>query len=128
VGHFLPGIVLLNVRWYCRYALNYRDLEEMMAERGIKVDHPTINRWVLKYGLNWTNAFVLISNPLMIAGELMNAKRDATVAERFWRKTLMLPILRLYGLSMSIKMLRILLPLMHSKLISSYPKAHNCGR
>jgi transposase-like protein len=38
----------LNVRWYCRYALSYRDLEEMM-ERGIEVDHSTINRWVLKY-------------------------------------------------------------------------------
>ncbi|CAA9402000.1 Transposase and inactivated derivatives-like protein [uncultured Leptolyngbya sp.] len=47
--HFLPGIILLNVRWYCRYALSYRDLEEMMAERGIEVDHSTINRWVLKY-------------------------------------------------------------------------------
>ena len=46
--HFLPEIILLNVRWYCRYALSYRDLEEMMAERGIEVDHATINRWVLK--------------------------------------------------------------------------------
>ena len=33
--HFLPEIILLNVRWYCRYALSYRDLEEMMAERGV---------------------------------------------------------------------------------------------
>jgi transposase-like protein len=47
--HFLPEIILLKVRWYCRYALSYRDLEEMMAERGIEVDHSTINRWVLKY-------------------------------------------------------------------------------
>jgi len=46
--HFLPEIIRLNVRWYCRYALSYRDLEEMMAERGIEVDHATINRWVLK--------------------------------------------------------------------------------
>jgi len=45
--HFLPEIIRLNVRWYCRYALSYRDLEEMMAERGIEVDHATINRWVL---------------------------------------------------------------------------------
>ena len=42
-------IILLNVRWYCRYALSYRDLEEMMQERGIEVDHSTLNRWVLKY-------------------------------------------------------------------------------
>ncbi len=47
--HFLPDVIVLNVRWYCRYALSYRDLEEMMAERGIEVDHSTINRWVLKY-------------------------------------------------------------------------------
>lgn len=47
--HFQAEIILLNVRWYCRYALSYRDLEEMMAERGIEVDHSTINRWVLKY-------------------------------------------------------------------------------
>jgi len=47
--HFQADIILLNVRWYCRYALAYRDLEEMMQERGIEVDHSTINRWVLKY-------------------------------------------------------------------------------
>jgi transposase, IS6 family len=47
--HFLPDIILLNVQWYCRYALSYRDLEEMMAERGVEVDHSTINRWVLKF-------------------------------------------------------------------------------
>ena len=47
--HFLPEIILLNVRWYCRYALSSRDLEEMMAERGVEVDNSTINRWVLKY-------------------------------------------------------------------------------
>jgi transposase-like protein len=47
--HFLPEIILLNVRWYCRYSLSLRNLEEMMAERGVSVDHSTINRWVLKY-------------------------------------------------------------------------------
>ncbi len=47
--HFQSDIILLNVRWYCRYALSYRDLEEMMRERGIEVDHATINRWVVKY-------------------------------------------------------------------------------
>ncbi len=47
--HFLPEIILLNVRWYCRYSLSYRNLEEMMQERGVAVDHSTINRWVLKY-------------------------------------------------------------------------------
>ena len=37
------------VRWYLRYSLSYRDLEEMMAERGLSVDHSTIARWVLHY-------------------------------------------------------------------------------
>ncbi len=49
--HFLPDVILLNVRWYCRYPLSYRDLEEMMSERGVEVDHSTINRWVLKSAL-----------------------------------------------------------------------------
>ena len=37
------------MRWYCRYSLSYRDLEEMMRERGLEVDHSTIWRWVMKY-------------------------------------------------------------------------------
>ncbi len=44
--HYQPDIILLSVRWYLRYALSYRDLEKMMAERGLSVDHTTIFRWV----------------------------------------------------------------------------------
>jgi transposase-like protein len=44
--HFEAEILLLCVRWYLRYSLSYRDLEEMMAERGLAVDHTTIYRWV----------------------------------------------------------------------------------
>ncbi|KTQ97521.1 transposase [Aureimonas ureilytica] len=44
--HFAPDIILLCMRWYCRSALSYRDLEEMMAERHLSVDHTTIYRWV----------------------------------------------------------------------------------
>ena len=40
---------MLCLRWYLRYSLSYRDLEEMMTERGLKVDHSTIARWVLAY-------------------------------------------------------------------------------
>lgn len=47
--HFLPDVILMNVLWYCRYSLSYRDLEEMMLERGIEVDHTTIYRWVQDY-------------------------------------------------------------------------------
>ena len=47
--HFEANIILLCVRWYLRYALSYRDLEEMMRERGLQVDHTTIYRWVQRY-------------------------------------------------------------------------------
>ena len=47
--HFEGEIVLWAVRWYCRYPVSYRDLETMMTERGVAVDHSTIYRWVQRY-------------------------------------------------------------------------------
>lgn len=47
--HSQAEIILLCVRWYLRYALSYRDLEEIMLERGLPVDHTTIYRWVQCY-------------------------------------------------------------------------------
>jgi len=47
--HFQAEIILLCVRWYLRYPLSYRNLEEMMLERGLHVDHTTIYRWVQYY-------------------------------------------------------------------------------
>lgn len=47
--HFDQSVVLLCVRWYLAYGLSLRNLEEMMAERGISVDHSTVNRWVRHY-------------------------------------------------------------------------------
>jgi transposase, IS6 family len=47
--HFQDEIIVLCLRWYLRYSLSYRDLEEIMAERGLSVDHSTIARWVLRY-------------------------------------------------------------------------------
>src|SRR5215469_9963638 len=46
---FPEEIIVLCIRWYLRYCLSYRDLEEMMAERGVHVDHSTIARWVVHY-------------------------------------------------------------------------------
>jgi len=114
--HFLPEVILLNVRWYCRYALSYRDLEEMMWERGIDVDHSTLNRWVLKYApeldkrirpyLQPTNdswrvdetyvkvkgAWKYLYRAVDSAGNtldfMLSAKRDGKAAERFFRKVL----------------------------------------
>lgn len=47
--HFRKDIILLCIRWYLAYALSYRDIEEMMLERGLPVDHSTIQRWVVEY-------------------------------------------------------------------------------
>ncbi len=47
--HFQDHLIVLCVRWYLRYCLTLRDLEELMAERGLSVDHATIGRWVLRY-------------------------------------------------------------------------------
>ena len=47
--HFPKGIILMAVRWYVAYALSYRDTEELMNERAVKMDHATIQRWVVKY-------------------------------------------------------------------------------
>ena len=46
---FPPEVILLAVRWYLRYGLSYRDVEELLAERGIDVDHVTIYRWVQRF-------------------------------------------------------------------------------
>jgi transposase-like protein len=43
--HYAPDVILLCVRWYCRYSLSYRDVEVMMRERGLSVDHVTVFRW-----------------------------------------------------------------------------------
>jgi transposase-like protein len=42
-------VIVLAVRWYLRFGLSYRDVEELLAERGIEVDHVTIYRWVLRF-------------------------------------------------------------------------------
>src|SRR4051794_41754086 len=47
--HFEDVVIVLCVRWYLRYSLSYRDLEEIIAERGLSVDHITIWRWVQRY-------------------------------------------------------------------------------
>jgi len=47
--HFEEVVILLCVRWYLRNSLSYRDLEEMMAERGLSINHVTVWRWVQRY-------------------------------------------------------------------------------
>jgi len=47
--HFEATLILQAVSWYLRYPLSYRDIEELFLERGLEVDHATLNRWVLAY-------------------------------------------------------------------------------
>jgi transposase-like protein len=114
--HFQSDIILLNVRWYCRYSLSYRDLEEMMAERGVTVDHTTIYRWVQDYAPEFDKRVRPFLNPtndswrvdetyIEVKGEwkylyravdsegntldfMLSAQRDGKAAARFFRKVL----------------------------------------
>ena len=46
---FPPEVITVAVRWYLRYSLSYRDVEELLAERGVEVDHVTVYRWVQRF-------------------------------------------------------------------------------
>jgi transposase-like protein len=62
--HFAGEIILWAVRWYCRYGISYRELEEMMGERGVAVDHTTVYRWTQRYasrlekGIRWYQGYI----------------------------------------------------------------------
>src|SRR3977135_96080 len=56
-SQFEREIILWGVRWYVAYPISYRQLEEMMGERGVTVDHSTLNRWVIKYAREFEKAF-----------------------------------------------------------------------
>ena len=68
-AQFPKGVILFAVFFYVRYTVSYRDLEEIMAERGVEVDHATLNRWVAKYS-------PLIAN---------SARRRKAPTDRSWR-------------------------------------------
>jgi putative transposase len=56
-SQFEREIILWGVRWYVAYPISYRQLEEMMGERGVAVDQSTLNRWVIKYAPEFEKAF-----------------------------------------------------------------------
>src|SRR5215510_12099302 len=56
-AHFPQDIILTGVRWYIAYPLSTRHVEELMRERGVHVDHSTVNRWVIKYSPQLEEAF-----------------------------------------------------------------------
>jgi transposase-like protein len=115
---FPTEIILVCVRGYCEYGISYRDLEEMMAERGVVVDHTTIYRWVQRYAplmekrTRWYQRYTDASwrvdeTYVKVAGEwaypyraidksgeiidfMLSPRRTAKSARRFLRKALRL--------------------------------------
>jgi putative transposase len=66
-AHFPQEIVLMGVRWYLAYPLSTRHVEELMLERGVHVDHSTINRWVVKYSPQLEEAFHRRKRPVYVS-------------------------------------------------------------
>jgi len=66
-AHFPPDIILTGVRWYVAYPLSTRHVEELMCERGVHVDHSTINRWVITYSPPLEEAFHRRKRPVWVS-------------------------------------------------------------
>ena len=84
--HFDQSVILLCVRWYLAYSLSLRDLEEMMAERGICVDHSTLNRWVRRG--QWMYLYRAIDSAGDTVEFMLSEQRDLLASKRFLRKAL----------------------------------------
>ena len=69
-AHFPPEVILMGVRWYVAYPLSTRHVEELMEERGVDVDHATINRWVIKYSPQLEQAFHRRKRPVWFSWRL----------------------------------------------------------
>jgi putative transposase len=66
-AHFPKEIILMGVRWYVAYPLSTRHVEELMEERGVELDHATINRWVIKYSPLLEDAFHRRKRPVWVS-------------------------------------------------------------
>ena len=66
-AHFPPDIILMGVRWYVAYPLSYRHVEELLEERGVPIDHATIQRWVVKYSPELEEAFHRRKRPVWVS-------------------------------------------------------------
>src|SRR5205809_1235153 len=113
---FPPEVIVLAVRWYLRYGLSYRDLEELLAERGVEVDHVTVFRWVqcfmpllvdaarpcrhavgdrwfvdetyVKVAGRWRYVYRAVDQYGQIIDVYVSAKRDFRAARRFFASAL----------------------------------------
>src|SRR5262245_16866838 len=114
--HFQPEIILCRVRWYLRYALSYRDVEELRRERGRSVDHTSVFRWGQRYASEldkrcrpqlkptkdayridetsikikkvWHYLYRAVDSAGNTVDFLLSATRDAKAAKQFFRKAL----------------------------------------
>jgi IS6 family transposase len=113
---FPPEIIVLAVRWYLRYGLSYRDLEELLAERGVEVEHVTVFRWVqcftplladaarpcrhsvgdrwfvdetyVKVAGRWRYVYRAVDQHGQIIDVFVSARRDIRAARRFFETAL----------------------------------------
>jgi transposase, IS6 family len=113
---FLVATILLCVRWYCKYGINYRDLAEMMSERGVAVDPSRIFRWVQRYapeiekrirpyrgprsgswrvdetyvrvGGKWKYLFRAVDKHGQLIAFMLSDRRNTNAAYRFLRKAI----------------------------------------
>jgi IS6 family transposase len=116
---FTSEVILWAVQWYLMFPISYRDLELMLLDRGVEVDHTTIFRWIQVYAVElekWIRPYLRMSNGSWRVDEtyvkvkgrwmylyravdsrghtidfLLSAKRDAEAAKRFFRKALAQP-------------------------------------
>ncbi|NDW57949.1 IS6 family transposase [Yangia sp. PrR004] len=114
--HYPKSVILYAVYFYVRYAVSYRDLEEIMAERGVDVDHATLNRWVVKFStdlaaeaqkrkLQTANSWRMDETYVQVKGQwaylyravdrdgrtldfMLSAKRDKAAARRFFKRAI----------------------------------------
>jgi transposase-like protein len=113
---FPPDVIVLAVRWYLRYGLSYRDVEELLVERGIEVDHVTVYRWVqrftpllaeaarpcrhavgdrwqadetyVKVAGQWRYVYRAVDQFGQVIDVFMSQRRDAQAARRFFEQAL----------------------------------------
>jgi transposase-like protein len=113
---FPPDVIVVAIRWYLRFSLSYRDVEELLVERGVEVDHVTVFRWVqrftplladaarfarhapgdrwfvdetyVKVNGVWRYVYRAIDQYGQVIDVLVTARRDAATARRFFQRTL----------------------------------------
>ena len=116
---FEPQLILMAVGWYLRFSLSYRDVEELLQERGMSADHVTVWRWVQRYAPEldrrlrshlkatnkswrvdetyirvkgkWTYLYRAVDSAGASIDFLLSARRDAAAARRFFQKALCSP-------------------------------------